>query len=228
MKPIDEQNHYEILEIPPGAGCDDIERAYRLTRAAYSDGSMALYSLFSSNDAEVIRSRIEEAYRVLANPEVRERYDAEAGISAHRPPPPPTTLSRDFPTSSAIVGGEFEPEVRPLAAELSSAIEVIEDVDADIDEGQQDYDGAALRRARMRRGVELDQVADVTKISVRFLNCLEAEAFEELPALVYVRGFVTAYARAIGLDTRRVVASYMARVEAARTPIGRQKRSMLH
>ncbi|MFT5442808.1 MAG: flagellar biosynthesis protein FlhG [Myxococcota bacterium] len=228
MKPIDEQDHYEILEIPPGAGYEDIERAYRLTRAAYSDGSMALYSLFSSNDAEVIRGRIDEAYRVLADPEVRERYDAEEGISAHRSAPQQTTLASDFSTSSAIVGGEFEPETRPHAAELSSAIEVIEDIDADIDEGQQDFDGAALRRARMRRGVELDQISDVTKVSVRFLKCLEAEAFEELPALVYVRGFVTAYARAIGLDTRHVVASYMARVEAARTPIGRQKRLASH
>ena len=45
MKPLEEQNHHEVLEIPPGASLEEIERAYQLTRAAYSDDSLALYSL---------------------------------------------------------------------------------------------------------------------------------------------------------------------------------------
>ena len=43
------------------------------------------------------------------------------------------------------------------------------------------------------------------------------ERFEELPAPVYVRGFVTAYAQALGLDGRRVAQGYMAHLEAARS-----------
>ena len=37
-----------------------------------------------------------------------------------------------------------------------------------------------------------------------------------LPADVYVRGFVTAYAQTIGLDPKIVVPSYMARVQGSR------------
>jgi cytoskeletal protein RodZ len=37
-----------------------------------------------------------------------------------------------------------------------------------------------------------------------------------LPADVYVRGFVTAYAKSIGLDPKIVVPSYMARVQSSR------------
>jgi len=78
------------------------------------------------------------------------------------------------------------------------------------------YDGARLRRARMRRGLELDQIAQVTKINPTYLRFLEEERFDDLPAAVYVRGFVAAYARCCGLDLGAVVPSYMERFETAR------------
>lgn len=224
MKALDEQDHYEVLEVPPGADYEDIERAYRLTRAAYSDGAMALYSLFSNDDAAVIRNRIDEAYRVLTDPKDRERYDAEAGIERQEPAVT-VPAARDFTDASLSQGEEFEREARVAAAEVSTAIEVIEDVHADIDEENQEYDGAALRRSRLRRGVELDQISDVTKVSVKYLKYLEEEEFDRLPASVYVRGFVNAYARAIGLDARRVANSYMQRVDAARASTKRGLRA---
>ncbi len=227
MKPLDEQDHYEVLEVPPAATYDDIERAYRLTRAAYTDGSMALYSIFDKDDAAVIRSRIDEAYRVLTDPKDRARYDVEVGIVQREAEEIPRTETRPVDAFPVEFDEEHAPS-RTLPAELPSAIEIIDDPDAEIDEGSQDFDGAALRRARMRRGVELDQISDVTKVSVKFLKCIEEEAFDVLPASVYVRGFVTAYARAIGLEARRVAASYMQRVEAAREPPKRSLRSSSH
>jgi flagellar biosynthesis protein FlhG len=224
VKPLDEQDHYEVLEVTPGAAFEDIERAYRLTRAAYTDGSMALYSIFNRDDAAVIRSRIDEAYRVLTDPQDRARYDAEAGIADRHAEAATPTATRPIDAFPLEVDCE-ESEARTLPAELPSAIEVIDDPDADIDEETSDFDGAALRRARLRRGVELDQISDVTKVSVKYLRCIEEEDFERLPASVYVRGFVTAYARAIGLDARRVSTSYMERVEAAREQPQRRLRS---
>ena len=108
---------------------------------------------------------------------------------------------------------------------MPSAIEAINDVDAEIDAEGQEINGAALRRARMRRGVELDQITDVTKVSLGYLGCIENDDFDKLPATVYIRGFVHAYTRAIGLDADRVVANYMARVDAARKPTRRSLRS---
>jgi curved DNA-binding protein CbpA len=224
MKPLDELDHYEVLEVPPDAGFEDIERAYRMTRAAYIDGSMALYSIFDQDDAAVIRSRIDEAYRVLANPEIRAKYDSEAGFSSVLPgastEAPP--IAKPAASNSTSVAGEH---VNPGTAELASAIEVIDDLDAEIDEGSQEINGAALRRARLRRGIELDQITDVTKIRVGYLRCIENEEIEKLPASVYIRGFVHAYARAIGLDADRAAANYMARVDAVRNPPRRSLRS---
>jgi hypothetical protein len=229
MKPLDDLDHYEVLELPPGAGYEDIERAYQMTRAAYTNGSLALYSIFSSDDATVIRNRIDEAYRVLQDPKAREQYDADSGVSARSSNSRDNSRANAGADGPAIVSTTGGTQARSrfdddgdgrsgaVTPELSAAIEVIEDIDADIDEENREFDGAALRRARLRRGVELDQISDVTKIRVKFLKNIEAEAFDELPTSVYVRGFVHAYARAIGLDAQRVASSYMVRVDAARS-----------
>lgn len=216
MKPLDELDHYEVLEVPPGAGFEEIERAYRMTREAYTDDSMALYSVFNHDDAVVIRNRIDEAYRILADPKVRAKYDAEAGISSQLGDAQPPDPAVDTPAVDSRSGGAGRGSAAP--AELSSAIEVIDDLGAEIEEESHDLNGAALRRARLRRGVELDQISDVTKVSVSYLSFIEDEDFERLPASVYIRGFVHAYARAIGLDADRVATNYMVRVEAVRNP----------
>lgn len=60
--------------------------------------------------------------------------------------------------------------------------------------------GAKLRTARLSRGLTLDQVAQETKLSKTSLEHLENDAIHALPAPVFVRGFVRAFARAVGLD----------------------------
>jgi hypothetical protein len=60
--------------------------------------------------------------------------------------------------------------------------------------------GATLRGARERRGLTIEQVAQETRISARFLEALEAEEFDALPAPVYVRGFLRSYANFLKVD----------------------------
>ena len=69
--------------------------------------------------------------------------------------------------------------------------------------------GSLLRRLRESADANLDSVAEITKISKRYLHALEENDFESLPAAVYVRGFVSEYARALGLDPKLVSKSYM-------------------
>ena len=72
-----------------------------------------------------------------------------------------------------------------------------------------EFSGALLRRLRESANATLQDVADITKISKRYLRALEENDYSALPAAVYVRGFVTEYARALGLDSKRVAKSYM-------------------
>ena len=69
--------------------------------------------------------------------------------------------------------------------------------------------GAYLRKVREARGIELGDISQRTKISERYLRALEDEQFTDMPAAVYVRGYVTEYARALRLDPQRAAASYL-------------------
>ena len=60
--------------------------------------------------------------------------------------------------------------------------------------------GVTLRSARIQRGLSIEQVAQDTRISARFIEALEDEAFSELPAPVYVRGFLRSYANYLKVD----------------------------
>ena len=74
--------------------------------------------------------------------------------------------------------------------------------------------GADLRRIREARGIPLRQVAAVTKIGVRFLEYLEEDRFAFLPAPVYLKGFLHAYAKVVGIDPHRAAEAYMGRISA--------------
>jgi flagellar biosynthesis protein FlhG len=79
-----------------------------------------------------------------------------------------------------------------------------------------EYTGALLRQIREALGIELREITERTKIGLAYLVSLEAEQFPKLPATVYVRGFLGEYARLLGLDSRRVVETYLERYRAAR------------
>jgi flagellar biosynthesis protein FlhG len=70
--------------------------------------------------------------------------------------------------------------------------------------------GALLRRYREERGVSLRDIANQSKIGTRYLEYIEGDRLDMLPAAVYLRGFLQEYARALGLDPRRTANAYMA------------------
>jgi len=69
--------------------------------------------------------------------------------------------------------------------------------------------GNWLRRQRELREISLREIADVTKISIRYLEALEQDRFDVLPAPVFAKGFLREYARYVGLDPDEVVNSYL-------------------
>jgi cytoskeletal protein RodZ len=69
--------------------------------------------------------------------------------------------------------------------------------------------GENLRRERELRGVSLREIADATKISVRFLRALEEDRVDLLPGGLFPKAFVRQYARHLGLDPERYVAEFL-------------------
>ena len=64
--------------------------------------------------------------------------------------------------------------------------------------------GRALREARRRVGLSVVDVAHALKVTQSTVDALEAERYEELPPLPYIRGYVKRYARLVGLDATTV------------------------
>jgi cytoskeleton protein RodZ len=60
--------------------------------------------------------------------------------------------------------------------------------------------GERLRQERLRRGLEIDQIAERTRISSRYLEAIEAEDLAKLPGGFFTRSFVRQYARFLDLD----------------------------
>jgi cytoskeleton protein RodZ len=68
--------------------------------------------------------------------------------------------------------------------------------------------GEYLARERSLRNITLEEISQRTRISMRVLQALEEERWDELPADVYVRGFLRTYSRYLGLDENEVLVRY--------------------
>ena len=76
--------------------------------------------------------------------------------------------------------------------------------------------GQKLCEARADRGLELSAVERATKIRVKFLEAMEEDRWDDLPAPVYARGFLDIYARHLGLDHEAILDEYRRTVEGER------------
>jgi len=220
------QTFYEILEVKPSAGPAEIYAAYQRARATYSPSSPALYSMFSPGEAQELMALIEEAYQTLSHQARRKEYDTKIGVSvapvvrvaapeltpeqarAKREDqwvgPVKVTQTRHQETPAGFARTKFSLyEIKP---ELEKEIAAIEECD-----------GTFLQKARLYRGVSLDQMAEEIRVGKSTLVALEGNDLSALPVAVFTRGFVVQYARALGLNERKVSDAYMKYFKAKKT-----------
>lgn len=85
--------------------------------------------------------------------------------------------------------------------------------------------GEELKRERELREISLREVSESTKISLRYLEALEQNAFENLPGGVFNRGFVRAYSQFIGIDPESMVDAY---IQQENTQLGERRGDYKH
>ena len=68
--------------------------------------------------------------------------------------------------------------------------------------------GDKLKFARKKKDINLEQAEKDTKISMKYLFALEHSRFDQLPADVYVYGFLTRYGDYLGLNKQDVIKNY--------------------
>jgi hypothetical protein len=139
---------------------------------------------------------------------------------APAPPRPTATPAPAAPRPSAPPLGTPAPGLRPTPGPAPSrppsaaprvaalAPEVVAEL---VDDNG--YSGRFLATVRQRMGLGVQDVADHTRISVKYLEALESEARAQLPSATFVRGYVREMARLYQLDVDAVVAGYMRRFD---------------
>lgn len=68
--------------------------------------------------------------------------------------------------------------------------------------------GQMLKKARLDKGISLDQLEETTKIRKRYLEAIEEGDYKVLPGSFYVRAFIKSYAETVGLDPNEVLGLY--------------------
>ena len=68
--------------------------------------------------------------------------------------------------------------------------------------------GPTLRRAREAAGYSIADLAERMRLSRRHIENLEAERFDLFPVSVFLRGYLTSYARLVGIDADPLLEAY--------------------
>jgi len=233
MQKSKSQNYYEILEIGTDASQEEIERAYRLTKKALSDNSLAVYSLFDPGETEPMLQKIEEAYIVLSSSDSKRRYDEEV-LGLKRYPDvsgileSTSSVAMDYRTMRSNIDLKSSDKVMTDSVSVrskkpASKYQVAVDkpfekrvVDNEFEEEMKKarvFSGEFLRKIREYRRITIKEISTITKINPEYIRAIEDFNLLALPPRVYLIGFLRQYTRLLKLDPQKVVKSYLKLVE---------------
>lgn len=235
-RPWAAQNPYAFLGLPDHATGGEVELATKRFEAMLAPGSLAIHSLFPVEEIQalaafarknrelllsaargVIDAKLEtERARQLsegaaparavhseAPAPVPEREPAAAFAVAREAPPvaasappqpaPPASLFAAVPAPSRAVAPPTPQSIPPLPVGTV-------------------FNGRTLKATREMHGLSLEEVARETKIRRWYFECIEEERVADLPAPVYLKGFLRQFAGILRLDADKVVADYMHKI----------------
>ena len=213
MKPFEEQNYYEILDIAPHATSFEIRHAYKMASEIYRNGSLASYSFFSEDERERILASLEKAFFTLIDDEARSEYDRrliKLGVideeSKYRKYPKEPIPIWDFKRSRATLGAKYgiSKKEEPMVARDPIFKEILE---------QDVVTGEDLKKMRVELGIPLEQIADQTKIRIGLLRSIEDDRFDNLPSRFHLKSFLQSYVQCLTIDTKLIVDRYMKRIK---------------
>lgn len=155
--------------------------------------------------------RTEPGFRPAASdrdlPEFDDEDESESSDGARVVALPTRAEQPQAPGLRVVDGTRSAPVmVMPSRPRLLSAEDVARLVD------QHGYSGALLRAIREARQLSLQDMSDTTRISIRYLEAIEADQHDRLPSSTFVRGYVREMARLLALDEEATVAGYMRRL----------------
>ena len=201
-----QQTHYTALELDPGATEDEIRRAYKRLAKRFDPQGTVVYGLYRTPAAHKLLAALKEAYTVLLDPSARRAYDQSLFPQGH-----PSLKRADERVASALP----VTKARRIPADPIAALGLPDDVT---------LRGPVITQVRGICEVSLGEIAERTKVSTFTLQCIESEEYGDLPAPVYLRGFLKQIAQMLNLDEARLCKDYFAGYERWKAEKSRRKR----
>ncbi|MFQ5790910.1 MAG: helix-turn-helix domain-containing protein [Acidobacteriota bacterium] len=218
---LSRQDHYQVLEVDYRATPEEIKAAYERAKEIYGNESLVSSTILSREERHRILQRVAEAYDTLIAEDSRRLYNQAL---TQRSPELRKVLNRGWnvgdprrPSDSApgtyprLVKPDIESQPAAPPARPGEGPTPLQESKLQLGI-KEEATGSFLRRARESAGLDLRAIAQETKIGVTMLKYIEEERLDRLPVPVYLKNFVSQYARCLGLDDQKVARTYLARI----------------
>ncbi len=223
-------NYYDILEIPTNATQHEITVAYENAKKTFSSTN----NIFNEEEVKTLQSMLEEAYSVLSNNNYRSLYekrltvkstvendlklevlkkDSEKIVTENKIKDllQEVDQSQSIKTLSEIKSEEkLSLKSHPALPKITKApeFELIPEMEEKI-MNCDNWTGEFLKEVRIYKKISFELMQEMTKIIPWYISSVEKMEPHNLPAKVYVRGYVVQIAKALGLNEKSVADSYM-------------------
>lgn len=199
MQETGRTNYYEVLEVPTNAQAHEVRMAYERACLTYSGDNPAIYTIFSKNEADELLVIVQEAYQILSNSILRNIYDQRL-LSGR--------ASLNDLTYESIIDAskKIQPEKKVTPKETTYKVD--SNFEKEI-QARDSWTGDFLRKVREYKNISVERMSEITKINTWYITAIERVEPTSLPAIVFVRGYIIQISRALGLDDKKVVDSYM-------------------
>lgn len=198
---------HEILNLSPDAAPEDVERAYLHLTTIYSENSRALYGALSDEERRWMVKRIQEAYESLMT---RAGAVAETRQSTQEKGQPFTASGEPGRLNGPRASGQDAAKQR-RGLDDSSKHGAEREIKTESQLSAKAVTGAHLRNIRIAKGVSLDEISAATKVKKSYLEAIESDDPRRFPAPVFMKGFLKAYAKSLGLNPDEISEKYLHR-----------------
>ncbi len=202
-------NAYALLGLPFSATAKEIQAAYTRKLEPYLEASPLTIGLLSREQREAIRDGFEQAYKTLINSGLRQRYDEDLIARGLMPPDQRIQEYREAasePPALFAPAAEAQSPVEDTQSRASRSLEaILQDVKY--------FDGSGLRKIREAQKISVEEIVSETNIRAWYVESIEEERFDALPALIYLKAFLRQIAAYLHIDPVRVLQDYLERYQ---------------
>ncbi len=207
------RNYYELLDIQPDATLSEVQKAHQTTLDLYRNNPKITDALFSIKEINNILEKIDSAAQVLINPNKRREYDASLFINK---PENEKNYAKSAGSRETTIGNndDFDrkegriPSLQTKAKKNPETQNLIEKLNK-----QPVISGWDLKALRTASGFTIETIFEKTRVGISILKDIEEDRFDALPPMIYLKGFLKAYARELQLPPGAVVDGYLKNIE---------------